>query len=158
MKSVKFILSLVLLLAMTLSFNSCHQGPIYEKTLKMKNSIWDRFDQKLFEIPIEEAGKSYDISLVARNTNQFPYDNLPVYVIITTTSGEERMREITLPVRENGKMLGLAKGNTWEVSTVLWRNISMADKGKCKISIENMIPKIQTEGIAEIGIAVEKSK
>ena len=31
-------------------------------------------------------------------------------------------------------------------------------KGDCKISIENMIPNIQTEGIDEIGIVVTKSK
>jgi hypothetical protein len=34
----------------------------------------------------------------------------------------------------------------------------MAEKGKCKISIENMIPKIQTEGIDALGITLTVAK
>jgi hypothetical protein len=89
---------------------------------------------------------------------QFPYDDLRFYVILTTPSGEERMREVTIPVRDNGKMIGMPTGKIYENSIVLWKDISFTDKGKCKISIENLIPKIQTEGIDEIGVVVTKSK
>jgi hypothetical protein len=41
---------------------------------------------------------------------------------------------------------------------VLWKGINMAEKGNCKITLENMIPKIQTDGINEIGIVVTKSE
>ena len=157
MKTRKQILSFFFLLTFV-SLISCKQGPVYEQYLKMKDSIWDRFSMKIFEIPIVEAGKNYDISLTVRNTAKFQYDKLPVYVILTTPSGEERMREISLPIRENGKMLGEPKANSFEVKTVLWKEINLADKGKCKISIENIIPKIQTEGIDEIGVVVTKSK
>jgi hypothetical protein len=68
------------------------------------------------------------------------------------------MREINIPIRENGKMLGEPKEKSFEVKTILWKEILFSDKGNCKISIENIIPKIQTEGIDEIGIVVTKSK
>jgi gliding motility-associated lipoprotein GldH len=137
---------------------ACNKGPVFEKYLKMKDATWDRFSMKLFEIPVEDEGESYDIILSIRNTAGFQYDKLPVYVILTTPSGEERMREINIPIRENGKMLGEAKSGSFEIKTVLWKEINLADKGKCKISIENIIPKIQTEGIDEIGIVVTKAK
>jgi gliding motility-associated lipoprotein GldH len=137
---------------------SCNQGPVFEKYTKMKDATWDRFSMKLLEFPVQEADKSYDISLVVRNTAGFQYDKLPVYIIFTTPSGEERMREVNIAIRENGKMLGIAKNNHFEVTTVLWKEINLADKGNCKISIENIIPKIQTIGIDEIGIVVTKSK
>jgi gliding motility-associated lipoprotein GldH len=157
MKTQTQILSFIIFLT-AFSFISCNNGPVFEKYLKMKDSVWDRFSMKIFEIPIEDVGKNYDISLIVRNTDKFEYDKLPVYVILTTPSGEERMREINIPIRENGKMLGEPKEKSFEVKTILWKEILFSDKGNCKISIENIIPKIQTEGIDEIGIVVTKSK
>jgi len=158
MKRPQQFLSFLLFLTFCFSLNSCNKGPVFEKYSKMKDATWDRFSMKLFEIPIEDVGQSYDISLSVKNTEKFQYDKLPVYVILTTPSGEERMREVNIAIRENGKMLGEAKGGSFEVKTVLWKEINLTDKGKCKISIENIIPKIQTEGIDEIGIIVTKSK
>jgi len=158
MKVSKLVLKAFSLFALAILFNSCENGPVYEKQLKMKNSIWDRFDQKLFEIPVKDAGKSYDLTLVVHALEQFEYDKLPVYVILTTPAGEERMREITIPIRENAKMIGVPAANLYEFRTVLWKSINMAEVGNCKISIENMIPKIQVEGIVDIGIVVTESK
>ena len=159
MKNSKLLLSLTLLIAIAISFISCKPtGPVFEKYLKMNNSTWDRFDQEYFEIPIENVEKSFDISFIVRSTSQFAYDNLPVYIILTAPGGQEQIREIKIPVRENGKMLADTTGKLHEIQTVLWKSISLAEKGKYKISIENMIPNIQTEGIDEIGIVVTESK
>jgi len=158
MKSTKLHLSFFLLFLASLTFVSCDRGPVYENYMKMKNTTWDRFDIKQFEIPINEEAKSYDIEVVVRCAENFQYDNLPFYVIITTPSGEERMREVTVPVRENGKLIMEPEGTKAESRLVLWRKIAMTEKGKCKITLENMIPKIQTEGIEEIGIVVTESE
>ena len=160
MKNSKLPLTLILVLTLAIALISCNQnnGPAYEKYLKMKNYTWDRFDQKFFEISVEDVEKSYDITFVMRHTAQFAYDNLPVYIILTTPAGVEQIREITMPVRENGKIIADSTGNLHEIRSVLWTNVSLAEKGKYKISIENMIPKIQTDGIDEIGILVTESK
>lgn len=154
MKKSKSLLNLAVLFTLTLSFISCTKGPVFENYVKMKNTTWDRFDIKEFTVPIAEAAKSYDIQVVVRCTEKFQYDNLPFYVILTTPAGEERMREVTVTVKENGKLVIDPETSKVESRLILWKNISMADVGKCKITLENMIPKIQTEGIDEIGIVV----
>ena len=68
------------------------------------------------------------------------------------------MREINVPVRENGKLISDPKTSKSESRIVLWRKISLTDAGNCNITLENMIQKIQTEGIDEIGIVVTESK
>lgn len=158
MKTSKHLLRFILSLVLALPMLSCNRGPVYEKYVKMKNTTWDRFDIKEFEIPVAEASKTYDISVFVHCTEQFHYDNLPFYAILTTPSGEERMRDVTVPVRENGKLITDIKTKKAESVLLLWKSISIADKGICKITLENMIPKIQTEGIDEIGIVVTKSK
>ena len=149
---------IIFLLSVCMVASSCKHKPIYEKYLKMKNSTWDRFTIQQYDIPIEDVGKSYDFTLSVRNTSQFQYDDLPVYVILTTTSGEERMREVHLTLHENGKLVGTPNGKIFQVQTPLWKNINISEKGKCKITLENIIPKIQTDGIDEIGIIVTRSQ
>ncbi len=159
MKNTKSVLLILLLFAISAITVSCgKEGPVYEKYLKMKNSTWDRFDQKYFEIPIDDVTESYDMTFVVRTTGKLAYDEIPFYLILTTPAGEERIREIKIPVRENGKMIGELKGNVYETRVVLWQDLSISVKGNCKVSVENLIPKIQTEGIDEIGIVVAKSK
>ena len=94
MKNSKLPLTLILVLTLAIAFISCNQnsGPAYEKYLKMHNYSWDRFDQKFFEISIEDIEKNYDIAFVVRHTAQFAYDNLPVYIILTTPAGLEQIR------------------------------------------------------------------
>jgi gliding motility-associated lipoprotein GldH len=159
MKHQSKLLRIFLFFTLSVFTVSCHKaGPIYEKYLKMKDSTWDRFDQKYFDIPVDDINKSFDISLVVRVSGKLAYDEIPFYIILTTPAGEERIREIKIPVRENGKMAGELKGNLNEVRTVLWKEFSITTKGNYKVSIENLIPKIQTEGIDEIGIVVTKSE
>lgn len=158
MKIVKRIISTSLFLLFAIAFTSCDKGPVSETYLAIKNSTWDRFDIKQFDIPVAEPAQTYDITLVVRCSEKFQYDKLPVYVIITTPSGEERMREVNVLVRENGKLIIQPESTNTEARLILWKGINMGDKGTCKITLENMIPKIQTDGINEIGIVVTKTE
>jgi len=157
-KSFKLLLSTLVISAIAVMFQSCNHGPLAEVYIKMKNATWDRFDQKYFEIPIEKTTKNLDITLVVRNTAKFAYDELPLYIILTTPDGEERAHEMSLRLRHDGKMKGEPKGNIFETRALLFDDLTLSGKGSCKISIESLIPKIQTEGIDEIGIVVSRSK
>ncbi len=158
MKSSKLLLYIILFSALAISSISCDKDPVFEKYLKLKNSTWDRFDIKHFDILLKEPNKSYDITLVVRCNEQFKPDRLPVYVILTSPKSEESINEISIPVREKGKLITEPKGVMPDSRLVLWKDIHIAANGICKISIENLIPIIQTVGIEEIGIVLTKAK
>ena len=158
MKIVKRIISAFVFSMLAIALTSCDKGPVFETYLAIKNSTWDRFDIKQFDILVAEPAQTYDITLVVRCSEKFQYDKLPVYAIITTPSGEERMREVNVLVRENGKMITQPESTNSEARLILWKGVNMGDKGTCKITLENMIPKIQTDGIDKIGIVVTKSE
>ena len=99
MKSPGNQLTIFLLLTISLFSVSCDRGPVYEKYMKMKNSTWDRFDPKLFDIPIETPAKNIDITFVVRVTSNLAYDELPFYIVLTTPAGKERIREIKIRPR-----------------------------------------------------------
>lgn len=137
---------------------SCNSsGPVFEKYFAFENNSWDRFKQVLFNVAIEKTDIEYDISLLLKPTKDFPYDDMPVYVIMNTPSGEERMSEVKVHVKQNGAFIGAEEGKPVVVKAALWKALQITDKGTCKISIENMVPKIQTPGITAIGIVFEKA-
>lgn len=131
---------------------------IFERYHKLDNQIWDRFNQVVFNVPVTEAGKEYDISLILKPTNEFIYNTMPVYVILTSPSGEERMTDVKIPVKKDGKFIGAEEGKPVVISSALWKALTIQEAGKLKLSVENMVPKIQTAGIAEIGLLVEHAR
>jgi gliding motility-associated lipoprotein GldH len=132
--------------------------PVFEKYHKFANSTWDRFNKIIFNVPIENTTIKYNITCILKPAKTFIYNNMPVYVIMNTPSGEERLFELKVPVKEDGKFIGEVEGQPVVIKAALWKGLQISEKGICKISIENMVPKIQTEGMNEIGIIVEQSE
>jgi gliding motility-associated lipoprotein GldH len=144
--------------AMFLAFAACKSEPAYQNIHAMQGNTWNRFDNQAFEIPVNESGKSYDIFLTMKRTADFPYEELPVNVVLQTPSGEERIHEFTFKLSQSIKDPNQESSDSLISKFLLWNEILISDKGKCTITIENLIPKIATPGIANIGIVMKKSE
>jgi len=151
-KTIKYFFVILIALA------ACKSEPAYRKIKSLQGNTWNRFDNQVFEIPVNETGKSYDIFLTMKRTADYPYDELPVNVVLQTPSGEERIHEFTFKLRQSLKESDLEKEDSLTSEFQLWKEILLSDKGKCTITIENLIPKIATPGIASIGIVMKKSR
>ena len=148
---------LLISLSLIAGFSCSTRGPVFEKYYKFGNGNWDRFNKIIFNIPIGKPEANYDITLILKPAKNFAYPAMPVYVIMNTPSGEERMIEVKIRVKEGEKFIGEVEGQPIIIKTSLWRNLHIAEKGTCQISIENIVPKIQTQGINEIGVLAEQS-
>jgi gliding motility-associated lipoprotein GldH len=143
---------------MLLTLAACKSEPAYQKIHTMTGNTWNRFDNQVYKVPVNEAGKTYDIFLTMKRTADFPYEDLPVNVVLQTPSGEERIHEFTFKLSQSIKDQNQESSDSLNSKFLLWNEILISDKGACTISIENLIPKIATPGIAGIGIVMEKSK
>jgi gliding motility-associated lipoprotein GldH len=155
---MKKLVILISILGLIIGTSCSSKKPVFEKYHKFTNNTWDRFNKIIFNVPIENTAVNYNITLVLKPEKGFIYDNMPVYIILNTPSGEERMLEHKILVKEEGKFIGEVEDQPVVIKTTLWKGLHISDKGTCKISIENMVPKIQTEGLNEIGIIVEESE
>jgi len=145
---------LIILIALT----ACKSEPAYEQLHTFKGNTWNRFDNQVFEIPVNETGKTYDIFLTMKRTADYAYEDLPVNVVLQTPSGEERIHEFTFKLSESIRDPKQEEVDSLTLEFQLWKEILLSDKGKCTITIENLIPKIATPGIASVGIIMKKSK
>lgn len=137
--------------------SSCQRGKIYQEYYKFDNYTWQRFDKVKFEIPVEEDGFSGDIVFTVRHITQYPYPNLPIYIILNTPSGEERIIEKDIKLKDpDGKFKGSVAGDLWDFEEVLWPSFYFSETGVYTIEIENLIPKMGIAGLMDIGIYVKK--
>ncbi len=138
---------------------SCQKGIIYKEYHKFDNYTWKRFEKVKFSIAVEEARTTADIVLTIRHITQYPYDNLPVNIILTTPSGEERIVEKDIQLKdENDAFKGDVAGDLWDVEEILWPKFYFTEAGTYELELENLIPKMGIPGLVDIGVYLKKKK
>jgi hypothetical protein len=118
---------------------------------------WARFNLLSFEMPVEKPGK-YDIRLFAVFNPDFQFEKFGFNMTMTTPSGEERINEYKMTVRNKaGDFCIECAGDSCTGNILLKKGISVSRKGVLKVEIENLIPRMVTEGILGVGITVSPS-
>lgn len=153
--SMKFILPGILSVIFLLQ--ACSSENSIEKRITFPAESWQRFDILKFEFPVTEPGKSYDFVFVLRCKKSFAYDDLPLNMVLNTPSGEERIREYKMPIKDlNGSFKGTYNGDTCVIEIVLKRNLYCSNKGVMKVEIENLNPKLETQGVFSSSLVLIK--
>jgi gliding motility-associated lipoprotein GldH len=152
MKTLSWIICLFFLL-------SCTPGKVFEKHVKMENLAWNRFNTITFDVPIEDAGPRYDVSVAIRYITDIPYNKLEVGVFLTSPGGETRSRDITIKLKDNeGNNLGDGMGDLWDIEEPVWKGLSMGGPGTCKIEVSSGMAQLDAVGILEVGLIVKKGR
>jgi gliding motility-associated lipoprotein GldH len=120
---------------------------------KFKDHTWNRFEKVKFDIPILDIEKRYDIYFFTNHTKEYEFDNLDFNMIMTTPSGEERIKEYTFLVKDKtGGFMGNCNQDSCSVSIVLKKSLRMEKKGMLSIEIEALVPRLQITALLGVGI------
>lgn len=150
-------LTLIIALFSMILLSSCQKKTIFREFHEFENYQWGRFDKLKFEISIEEEGINADIILAVRHLEVYPYDDLPMNLILTTPTGEERIIEKTIVLKdESGKFKGSVAGSYWDQEEVLWKNFYFNHKGTYILELENLNPRPSIPGLVDLGLIVKK--
>jgi gliding motility-associated lipoprotein GldH len=121
--------------------------------------IWERYNILSFEIPVEEAGEPVDVILFGNFTEGFQYETLDFNMTMKTPSGEERIKEYQMKVKtKEGIFLGEKRDKNHYCEIALKRRLNTGKAGKMVIQIENLIPRLRTEGIEGIGVRLSPGR
>lgn len=144
-----FLITIVLL--------SCQGSTVFREFRKFENYTWERFDKITFNIPIEEEGIIADINLSIRYLEQYPYVDLPMNIILSTPTGEERIIEKTMIIKDvDGNFKGKVAGSYWDLEELLWGNFIFNKTGNYTVEIENLNPRPGIPALVDIGLIVKK--
>jgi gliding motility-associated lipoprotein GldH len=153
--SKRRIIPVFLLLILPLIFflgSGCGKNNGRELYHRFPGKSWERFNMLSFEIPIEK-GNVYDVYLFARFANSYPYETLDFNMVMNTPAGEERINEYQMEVKnKSGNFCIECSKDSCMGTILLKREINIARPGVLKIEIENLTPRILTEGVLGVGI------
>lgn len=138
--------------------SGCRQDDTEGIYYPFKNRIWERFNILKFEIPAKPSDKPYSVVLFARYNKDFPYRSLDFNMIMTTPSGEERIREFQLPIKDDqDRFLGTCDLEICEAKLVLKKEIYINKEGLLVVELENLIPRMETPGLLGIGVRLQRN-
>jgi len=132
--------------------SSCSGNEELTTFYKFKDQTWPRFNILHLEIPVKLQRKSYDVTLFIRHTKEYEFDAIDFNMLMTTPSGEERIKEYHMNIKKkDGGFIGPCAKDSCEVSINLKRQL-MLTKGILTIEIENLVPRLEVKGLLSIGI------
>jgi gliding motility-associated lipoprotein GldH len=125
---------------------------------KFNNQTWNRFDKIMFDIPVLDIEKRYDVFFFANHTKEYAFDNLEINMIMTTPSGEERIKEYRFLLKDKtGGFTGNCNQDSCTASVTLKKGLRMDKKGMLRIEIETLVPRIQIHSLLGVGIRLVPS-
>lgn len=152
-------ISRVILLFLVISFlvTGCGKKESQELYHRFPGNAWARFNLLSFEMPVRTAG-TYNIYLFAGFDPGFQYETLDFNMIMDTPAGEERIKEYQMEVKSKSGNFTIACGkDSCQGVMMLKKEILLAKPGILKIEIENLTPRLTTEGVRGVGIRLVPS-
>jgi len=153
MKIIKHLLFITLIFVAI----GCRDDNPNEIYYPFQSESWQRFNILEFELQVEESEEAYEVVFFARHNQDFLYHSLDFNMVMNTPSGEERINEYKLKVKNRaGQLLGRCEDEICEVTIVLKKEIYFNKSGLLVIELENLTPRMETPGLLGVGIRIEK--
>jgi gliding motility-associated lipoprotein GldH len=137
---------------------SCANNKVFEQYHKFEKFSWNRFDFVKFEVNIEDMETDYDIYLSFRHLPEYPYHNIDFNFTIYTPSDEMRTSDFEIDIFDKqGERLSECLGDYCDLKIPVRKGFRFSEPGLAKFEIENRMTKLETPGVIEVGLIIEKS-
>lgn len=154
--NMKHIFLILIILATTLVFYSCDSNRYFEQNQKLVDEKWYYQDAPNFEFDMVDTNSMFNFYINLRNTNDYPFANLYVFINSEFPDGETARDTIELQLAAmDGKWLGSGKGRYKYNQFILRRAMKFVQTGTYRFSIEHGMRRDTLKGISDIGIRLE---
>jgi gliding motility-associated lipoprotein GldH len=150
---------LLLLMMVAVIAGSCDRQKVYEQFQTIKDQSWNSFDIQHFNINITDTASSHNVYIAVRNTGQYEYSNIYLFVTAHSPNGTivRDTTEITL-ADERGKWLGKGSASVYTLFYPYRENIRFPLRGIYRFDIEQAMWVKDLKHISHIGLRVEKTR
>jgi gliding motility-associated lipoprotein GldH len=146
------------LLTALVILSSCDQAKVYEKHFDNERITWSRFDVKTFNFDIKDISATYDFYIAIRHHTHIPFKFLTIKFTLYTPSGEVRMMEQKIMIKDNeGNLLGNGMGELWDLVHLARKDFEFTQAGNCTVEISSTMSQADLPGIMQVGLIVKKS-
>jgi gliding motility-associated lipoprotein GldH len=147
----------LLFFAAVLIFAACDRKALTNDYKIISNKGWNKDSLLVFEVPVTDTLKMYQVFVNVRNDIEYKYSNLWLFIGITQpgdTIPVTDTLEITL-ADPTGKWLGEGFGGMKTTETQYRKNVYFPKAGSYKIEIQHGMRGKMLTGITDVGIRVQ---
>ena len=152
---------LVTIIAITIGLIACQSnGQVFEEHKELSPKLeWLKKDAREFQVPINDSGINYDLSLSFRYVTGYQYQSVNVKVTETSPSGNETVKEYELKVKDSkGDYIGDVAYDIWDSKHLIEPNKAYKETGIYSYRIEQNMADDPLDFVMEIGILLNKVK
>ncbi|MBN2214447.1 MAG: gliding motility lipoprotein GldH [Bacteroidales bacterium] len=138
---------------------SCDKDAVYDDNITIPHYVWNYKDTLSFYVNISDTSYVYNICLNIRNTKNYQYSNL--FLFISTYAPNGYFLKDTFEIRLadfKGKWLGKGVGNVFSLQVPYKMKIKFPQKGIYLFRIQHAMWNKNLKGITDAGIRVEKAR
>ncbi len=147
----------VLGLVLVLSLVSCGKRMIYSEFQPIPSSGWEADSAVSFTVNVTDTLTPYDICLHLRHTQQYPFQNLWLFVENTTPTETQIDTLEFFVADQRGKWLGSGWGNLRELALPYKQTVVFPTAGAYTFRIQQGMRDECLRGINDIGLTIESN-
>ena len=136
-------------------FYSCNTNILFDQNVSLPQEGWHKNDAVNFNVNINDSINSFKFKLNIRNTTDYRYSNLYIFLITKLPNGNISRDTIECILANNeGKWLGKGWGNIKENNIVLKSNLRFPLTGNYKFILQQAMRVDTLKGINDMGLSI----
>jgi gliding motility-associated lipoprotein GldH len=146
-----------LLLAAVVFMSSCDNKRFFEENTAVEKGLWKADAKIRFEVPVNDTSSFYNFYLNVRNSTDYPYSNLYLFIRTTSPAGKIALDTVDCPLADySGKWLGTGFGSIKFNRCLVQSHLNFRKKGQYIFELEQAMREKELKGIMDVGIRIEK--
>lgn len=136
---------------------SCNRNTVFQDMVAIPYSSWDVSHIILFETDMTDTLQLYEISLLIRNTTDYPYSNL--FLFLDIIFPDNRMLRDTVEcilAHKDGKWTGRGFGKIRSNEFLFRDEVWFPVKGTYSFRIQHGMRDTLLTGVSDVGIRIDK--
>ena len=133
---------------------ACNRWQISHQVI-MPAEGWNKFDNKVLTVNLPKTTDYVTVDFDFILNHQFPENEFSFQIIIDDLNGDERHQNFSFEVRNReGNFTGEAVGDSLVYHRVLFPRKYFNKAGKYRITMVNLMPKLNTPGILSFTVSI----
>lgn len=137
---------------------SCGNEVFVDNDVNYEDSSWDAKDKYVLSFEQTDTVSNYNFFITLRNTEDYPYRNIYVFLTTVFPDGKSHRDTIDCPLANyQGKWLGKGFGGVYDNRIIYLHKSRFPLPGEYKIVMEQAMRIEELSGITNVGIRIEKA-
>lgn len=137
---------------------SCSNSVILDDNTEFENKVWNINETFETSFDISDTINNYNFFVTLRNTDEYPYQNVFVFLTTSFPNGKTKLDTINCPLaNRQGKWLGKGFGGVYDNRILYMARKRFPLVGNYKISIQQAMRDEDLMGVLDVGVRIESA-